>query len=377
MYMHRTIIKFFYKNFLKHIFFLFDPEVIHDFITDFGKTLGKYKLFRKLTSIIFSYNNDILSLCINGIKFKNPVGLSAGFDKDANLINILPSVGFGFGTIGSITYESYIGNPNPRLYRLKKSKALVVYYGLKNIGVKNIIPKILKSKGVVNDFPVCISIAKTNCERTKSEFNGINDYYLCFLELLNNNTGDFYEINISCPNTFGGEPFTTPIKLKKLLLKINSLKINKPVFIKMPINLEWSDFKKLLNVIVEFKYISGVTIGNLNKDYSDSLIKDNIPKNIKGGISGKPTVNLSNSLISKTYSEYGDKLIIKGVGGIFNAEDAYEKIKRGSTLIELITGMIYEGPQLIGEINKGLVDLLKRDGYTSIMEAVGSYKDER
>lgn len=374
--MHRKVIKLLYKNILKNIFFLFDPEYVHDLLTMVGKVLGRFSILRKFTSIIFSYNNDILTQTVKNIKFKNPVGLSAGFDKDANLINILPSVGFGFGTIGSITYESYIGNPKPRLYRLKKSKALVVYYGLKNIGVKNIIPKILKSKKIVNEFPVCISVAKTNCERTKSEDKGIEDYFLCFSELLKQDIGDLYEINISCPNTFGGEPFTTPTKLKKLLFKINSLNIIKPVFIKMPINLEWSDFKALLDVIVEFKYISGVTIGNLNKDYSDSLIKDNIPKHIKGGISGKPTINLSNSLISKTYMEYGDKLIIKGVGGIFNALDAYEKIKRGSTLIELITGMIYEGPQLIGEINKGLVELLKRDGYTSIREAVGSYRDE-
>ena len=119
--------------------------------------------------------------------------------------------------------------------------------------------------------------------------------------------------------------------------------------------------------------LSGVIIGNLNKDRSSNVIKDKLSDDVKGGISGRPCWELSNELISKTYAEYGDKLKIIGIGGVFSAEDAYEKIKRGASLVKLITGMIYEGPQLIGEINKGLVELLKEDGYENISEAVGAY----
>jgi dihydroorotate dehydrogenase len=140
----------------------------------------------------------------------------------------------------------------------------------------------------------------------------------------------------------------------------------------MPINLSWVDFKKLLDVIVKYE-LDGVIIGNLTKKRDTELIKDELPKNIKGGISGKPTEKLNNNLISKTYKQYQDKLIIIGVGGIFNAEDAYDKIKRGATLVQLITGMVFEGPQLIGEINQKLVILLKKDGYRNIREAVGAY----
>ena len=140
----------------------------------------------------------------------------------------------------------------------------------------------------------------------------------------------------------------------------------------MPINLPWKEFKPLCEVALKYK-VDGVIIGNLNKNRQDPAIIDEIPKSVQGSISGKPTEKLSNELISKTYREYKKKLIIIGAGGIFSAEDAYEKIKRGSTLVQLITGMIYQGPQLIGEINRGLVKLLEKDGYKNISQAVGAY----
>ncbi len=116
-----------------------------------------------------------------------------------------------------------------------------------------------------------------------------------------------------------------------------------------------------------------IRVGNLNKNRNDPAVLDPIPKNLEGNVSGKPTKKLSNELISKTYQEFGDKLVIVGVGGIFSPEDAYEKIKRGASLLQIITGMIYEGPQLIGEINRGLVSLMKKDGYKNISQAVGTY----
>lgn len=127
-----------------------------------------------------------------------------------------------------------------------------------------------------------------------------------------------------------------------------------------------------MEVAVKFK-VDGVIIGNLNKDHQDPAVKDKIPSRVKGGISGKPCWKLSNELISKTYQSYGEKLVIVGVGGVFSAQDAYEKIKRGSTLVGLITGLVYEGPQLIGEINRGLVELLTRDGYNHLSQAIGAH----
>lgn len=364
------VIAFSYKNILKPLLFTQDPEDVHDALTFMGEGLGKSKILRALTKKIFFYENPILTQKVKGIEFKNPVGLSAGFDKDASLVNIMPSVGFGFMQVGSVTNEAYEGNLKPRLFRLKKSKGIVVYYGLKNIGAKKIIKRLKKIKK--SNFPVGISIAKTNSVKTNTVSAGITDYYECLREFVLNGIGDSYTINISCPNTFGGEPFTTPEELDLLFKKLSTVKTEKPIYIKMPINLPWNDFRKLIKILIKYK-IAGVEIGNLNKDRNDAAIIDKIPERIKGNISGKPTWKLSNDLIAKTYKEFGDKLIIIGVGGIFSAKDAYEKIKLGSTLTMLITGMIFEGPQLIGEINRELVKLLKKDGYSSISDAIGEY----
>jgi dihydroorotate dehydrogenase len=369
-----TLIRKTYKKILKPLLFKLDPELVHDTFLVIGNLLGKSSMTKKITRATFHYKNPILEQRIAGITFKNPVGLSAGFDKDAHLINILDDVGFGFMQIGSVTLHPYKGNPKPRLYRLLKSRGIVVYYGLKNIGVEKIIKKL---KGVRKEnFPVGISVAKTNSSATADTSVGIKDYAQCLKRLTEEDIGDFYTINISCPNAFGGEPFTTPDKLDSLLAEITTLRAEKPIFVKMPINLSWNSFENLLKIIIKHK-LTGVIIGNLNKDKNDPAVKDLIPANVSGGLSGKPTEKLSNKLISQTYQHYGEKLVIIGAGGIFSAQDAYGKIKRGASLVQLITGMIYEGPQLIGEINKGLAELLKKDGYKNISEATGIYYNSK
>ncbi len=334
-----------------------------------GSKLGRNRLSRAIIGSFFKYQNPALHQKIWGIDFTNPVGLSAGFDKDAQLYPLVGSLGFGFAEIGTVTFKPYGGNPEPRLYRLPRSQGLVVNYGLKSAGAQA-VTKTLKSCS--KTIPLIVSVGRTNCRATAVLEAGIEDYCNGLKEFLKENVGDAYEINISCPNTFGGEPFTNSNDLRRLLQKLTSLKIEKPIFLKMPINLSWENFKKLLDVALEFK-ISAVTIGNLNKNRNDPSIKDPIPGGVKGSVSGKPTEKLSNNLITATYKYCGDKIKIIGVGGIFSAQDAYEKIKRGATLLELVTGMIYEGPQLISEINRGLVKLLKRDGYVNVSEAVGAY----
>lgn len=345
-----------------------DPEWVHDRIIKMGEFLGDCRLGKFLICKLFSYSNPILEQELWGIKFINPVGLAAGFDKDARLYSIMGSVGFGFAEIGTVTLDAYEGNPKPRLLRLPKSKGLVVNYGLKNMGAKSIIESLKRKQKTI---PQIISIGRTNSSKTADPNAGIDDYYECLKEFLDADVGDAYEINISCPNLFGGEPFNDEISLQKLLQKLYSLEIKKPVFIKMPINLSWPEFKKLVDVAIKFG-VQALVIGNLNKNRNDPAIKESIPKNVKGSISGKPTYDLSNELISKTYKNYGEKIKIIGVGGIFSAQDAYKKIKLGASMVELITGMIYEGPQLIGQINRDLSELLRRDGYKNISQAVGT-----
>ncbi len=353
-----------YKNIFKPIAFSLDPEFVHDTVSMFGKILGKTSIGRKLTKSMFYFADSRLEQNILGIHFPNPIGLSAGFDKNAELTDILPDVGFGFAEVGSITGEPCNGNPGKRLWRLPKSKSLLVWYGLKNKGAE-FISKRLKNKPFT--IPIGISVAKTNCAATVDDTNGINDYAKAF-ELFKN-IGSYTTINISCPNAFGGQPFTDPTRLHSLLSKLDSTPTSKPTFVKLSPDLSLQDVDQLLAVIDQHR-VQGIICSNLTKNRNNpNIIEKDLPP--VGGFSGKVVSELTDSLISYVYKQTQGKYIIIASGGVFSAEDAYDKIKRGASLIQLITGMIYEGPQLIGEINQGLVKLLQADGYKNISEAVG------
>ncbi len=357
-----------YQWVLKPIFFKFDPEQVHDLISSIGHFLGKFAFTRKMTKVFFGYSNEALSQKVLGIKFPNPVGLSAGFDKNATLTNILPDVGFGFVEVGSITGEYCLGNPKPRLWRLKKSKSLIVYYGLKNDGCETISNRLRNKKFRI---PVGISIAKTNCKETADTSVAISDYFKAYKAFAN--IGDYYTINISCPNAYGGLPFTDSKKLEALFSRILSVPKTKPIFLKLAPDLTEQEIDDILAVSEKFG-IDGFVCTNLTKDRNNPkikpYIKDELPTE-NGGLSGKIVEDLSNEMIRYVYKKTGGKKIIMGVGGIFSAEDAYKKIKAGASLVQLITGMIFEGPQLISDINLGLVELLKRDGYINISQATG------
>ncbi len=360
-----AIISLKYKYLLKPVLFLFAPETIHDLFILIGRTLGNAESSRKITSFFLNYTNPVLEQKILGIKFKNPVGLAAGFDKDANLMNILPEVGFGFEEIGSITAKPYLGNDKPRLTRLKKSQALLVNYGLKSEGALKIQKKL---SGRKFRFPIGTSIAKTNSLNTVDENDGIKDYIEGFKYFTG--IGDYFTINVSCPNTFGGQPFHSPDSLEKLLTGLDKIETQKPVFIKLSPDLSLSQVDKLIAVCGKHR-VHGFVLSNLTKIRNNKKILDaNIPE--KGGISGKVVEGLTDKLISYVYKKTKGKYVIIGCGGIFSASDAYRKIKLGASLVQLITGMIYEGPQLISQINLGLVQLLKQDGYKNISEAIGA-----
>src|SRR3989338_3354508 len=202
---------FVYTNIAKQIFFRIDPEIVHDRMIAVGARLGRHAWTRKATSLLFSYSHPALEQDILGIHFFNPIGLSAGFDKDAELTDILPSVGFGFAEVGSVTGEPCEGNPKPRLWRLPKSKGLVVHYGLKSKGCEAIAQKL---RGKTFGIPIGMSIAKTNCRETTETNSGIRDYVKAYRAL--SDIGAFSTINISCPNAYGGQPFTDPASLHTL-----------------------------------------------------------------------------------------------------------------------------------------------------------------
>lgn len=360
--LRNTVQRKFYKAILKPIFFKFDPEDVHDHMTLWGNFLGKNTLTRKLVSFLFNYKNPSLEQNILGINFKNPIGLSAGFDKNAVLTNIIPSVGFGFMEIGSITAKPYAGNPKPRLYRIPEAKSLRINYGLKNLGAE-ILHKNLKNKKFY--FPVGVNIAKTNSPLTSQISVGIEDYFFTYKTF--QDIGSYFTINISCPNTCEEKPvFAEPKNFDLLLAKIFSIQKTKPVFIKLSPDLPETQLNGILEVCNKYP-VDGFVCTNLTK-------VDTVEHVGKGGFSGKLVEDLSTKLIQKVYKYYKGQKIIIGVGGVFNAHDAYKKIKSGASLIELITGMIFEGPQVISEINQELMKLLKKNGYKNISEAIGKDK---
>jgi len=348
------------------------PDKAHHMMVRSTSLSGRVPMLRGFVKTVFIKKpNEILSQKYHGVHFKSPVGLAAGFDKNGEIVPMMSRLGFGFATVGSVTAYKCDGNPRPWFYRLPKSKSLVVNAGLANDGSSVIIKRIHDyPKNALTDFPVVLSVAKTNSQKVVDEQSGIKDYVTTVEMSKNEPRIKMIELNISCPNTYGGEPFTTPAKLEKLLNAIDKVGIKKPITVKMPVDLGWAEFKKLLDIIVRHK-VQFVTISNLHKDRKTANLQDELPSHVKGNLSGRPTWEKSNELISKTYLEYGDRLTIIGVGGIFTAEDAYVKIKLGASLVEIISGVIFRGPQLAAEISDDLAVYLKRDGYAHISQAIG------
>ena len=330
-----------YKHVLKPILFRFDPEVVHDFFTSSGELLGKFALTR------------LMVRCIYGRHSSSKIYLSAGFDYNGRLTQILSCIGFGGEEVGSVTARPCEGNPKPRLTRLPKSKSIIVNKGLRNEGVDKIITRIKGRKNIGikgGRFVIGISIARTNDEiSAQSVQAGIDDYVYSFKILNEEGVGDYYTINISCPNAFGGETFAKPELLSQLLPALKAIPCTKPVYVKMPINIPWDHFAQLLKIIDQ-NGLHGVVIGNLNKDYSWLDVREEAPKEYVGGLSGKPCTHPSTDLIRKTREVYGDRFTIFGVGGIMSPATAKEKFDAGADVIQLITGMIYEGPGLVGKI---------------------------
>ncbi len=361
---------FCYKQFAKPLFFISDPEKVHRRMMKTGNAFGKNSFTRFVIKKLFYYQNPILGQKIAGIEFKNPIGLAAGFDKDGELVEILPKVGFGFEEIGSVTGKPCTGNPSPRLWRLPKAKSLVVWYGLKNKGAEEIAEKLqtLQARGF--QFPIGVSAAKTNCAETAQLDLGIEDY----LQVLRafRKIGDYYTINISCPNSFGGQDFQDAARLRKLFIAIEQEKLFcKPVFLKISPELSKRELDEIISLCLEFS-ITGIICSNLIKQKKNAtLTRDEEVIWQKGGISGKPVQKFALEQVKYIYTKTKGKLIIIGCGGIFSAEDAYQYICNGASLLQLITGMIYEGPQVISSINQGLVRLLQRDGFKNIFEAIG------
>lgn len=342
------VAKTLYKNILKPILYQLDPEFVHNGFTSIGELIGRIPVTNKVLAGVYKYNGPDISKTVDGITYKTPVLLAAGFDYNAHLTGVLDSMSFGGEEVGSVTAQPCEGNVKPRLTRAVKSQSIIVYKGLRNEGVQKIAERIQKTKHDP-DFIVGVSIARSNNAQTVDIENGVEDYFTSLDYLVQHNVGDYYTVNISCPNSFGGESFAEPQRLKKLLEKLSEVKTNKPRYVKMPIILVWEEFVPLVDTVLRYGF-QGVIIGNLNKNYDDLDYRDEAPQEYRGGLSGKPCQKLSNELIRQTRERYKKNITIIGCGGIFTPEDAMTKFQLGADLVQLITGMIFEGPHLMKEI---------------------------
>ena len=362
---------------MRPMIFLMDPEQAHYSMKRIGVFLGSNFITKAFTSLLFDYGHKSLNVEVDGIQYRNPIGLSAGFDKDGELTKIYPNLGFGLAELGSITGEICPGNPGKRLFRMVKSKSIVVWYGLNNMGAEKLSARLEGQK--FGRLRVGINAALSNMSSEFDLDSSIADYLKTMT--LFKDIGDYYTVNISCPNTQEGEPFVDRASLDALLTAINKHIrpiTNKPIYVKLAADMSVDEIDTIVDACVEHK-MEGVVCTNLAKPkYNTEHRPEEYPttKGLlpagKGAMSGLPLQRISTNVVRHVYRRTRGQLTIIGVGGIFNARDAYEKITSGASLCHMITTMIFDGPQNINEINRGLVKLLKADGFSTIAEAVGS-----
>ncbi len=358
----------FYRFIIKPLIFLWPPEIAHNKLKAFGKFMSATALGRSFLHLLFYYKHPSLNTVVDGVRYDNPIGLSAGFDKDGELADAYPELGFGFAEFGSFTGEVCPGNPGVgrRLFRMPKSKSILVWYGLNNQGADKISAR-LEDKTF--KIPIGVNAAKSNLTPEFVLEDSIADYMKTLRSF--KDIGHYFTINISCPNTQDSEPFVDKGNLSALLEAITAERTERPIYVKLAADLEMREVDDILDVCMEYK-IDGVVLANLAKpEFNKEFVEEELTFH-KGAMSGLPLQRIATSLVRHVYRYTRGKITIIAVGGVFNAEDAYEKITSGANLIEMITGMIYEGPQVMGEINRGLVQLLEKDGFSSIEEAVGS-----
>ncbi len=340
-------IKFLYKNIFRPLAFSVDAEVIHEIMTRAGEAWENYPA---LLSLFFLQDFPKLKKNVLGIDFPNPIGLAAGFDYDGHLAKVLRHVGFGFNTVGTVTAQPYVGNPKPRLLRLPKSKSILVNKGFKSEGALKVAER-LDKKDFDNQI-VGISVGSTNTSGIDTLDKAIEDYVFTFKIFKDKDYIKYFELNISCPNTFLNESFTNFLNFERLVQALSALNLKQPIFVKMPNEIVWEGADQIISVALKYN-IKGFIFSNLVKNRNNpNFDPREIEKvrNLKGNFSGRPTFHNSNNLIEAARKKYGTKIAIIGCGGVFTPEDALEKLKKGADLVQLITGLIFEGPQLINDI---------------------------
>ncbi len=343
-----------YKSFLRPILFLFAPESIHHFTFSFLRVAGKIPGVQTVLKSVFDVKHPQLSKTLLGITFPNPVGLAAGFDKDAKLIDELAAFGFGFIEIGTLTPLAQPGNEKPRLFRLPKDKGLINRMGFNNGGVQAAVTRLKnrKSRVIVGG-----NIGKNKITPNEKAFE---DYNTCFETLYP--YVDYFVLNVSSPNTPGLRELQEKEPLRKLLSDVIALSKAKPkykpVLLKIAPDLNEAQLNDVVQILKETK-TDGVIATNTTISRSGLITPENEIAAIgNGGLSGKPLTARATEVISYLRKQVGPEFPIIAVGGIMSAQDALDKLKAGADLVQIYTGFIYEGPGLVKAINKSILATL-------------------
>ena len=341
---------------LRSLIFKLDPEIAHNLAI-------KSLKFNFIPNVLEDdKNNPLFKTKLFNKDLDNPIGMAAGFDKNAEVYNSLFKLGFGFVEVGTITPLKQYGNPKPRVFRLVEDEALINRLGFNNLGAKNIFDRIKSNRQ--------IGLLGINIGPNKDTENRLEDYLVCFKTF--HEVADYITINISSPNTEDLRSFHEQTKLTKLLETIDKEKQNLsskiPIVVKVSPDIDDKEVKKIAEVLLS-NNIEAVIISNSSDSSRDSL--NNIQKYQKGGLSGKPIQEKSTKLISKFYKILDGRIKIIGVGGVDSGKSAYEKFLAGANYIQLYTGMVFRGPNIVNIIKKELKELLIKDGVRNFAEIIG------
>jgi dihydroorotate dehydrogenase len=361
-----------YKSVIRPWLFRKDPEESHERIL--GLLAHLEFLYGPLKNF-YGVADPRLEVELGPLRLANPVGLAGGFDKNAVAPKMISAFGFGFMEIGAVTAQAQPGNPKPRLYRLPEDQALINRLGFNNEGADVIAFKLdrLRARGGRPKIPLGMNIGRTKIVETK---DAVPDFLYCFEKLFSH--GDFFTLNVSSPNTPNLRDLQDKGLLRELVAAIQErnrqlaarAKISvKPVFVKIAPDMEYAQVDEILEVIDQAG-LAGIVATNATAFMRDKLKSVHGPQ--PGGLSGRPITRMVTSFIAHIYKITRGRIPIIGVGGIFHAEDAYEKFRAGANAVQIYTGWIYEGPGAVKRINRGLLRLLERDGLTNINEAVGT-----
>ena len=340
---------------IRPLIFKLDPETAHD--------LAIKALKFNLVSQNKIKNNKSIETEIFGKAIPNPIGIAAGFDKDAEVYNSLFKLGFGFVEVGTVTPLSQYGNPKPRIFRLEEDEALINRLGFNNSGSEKVRSRIVSNspKGL---FGINIGPNKDTDNRLEDYLIGLRKFY---------NLADYLTINISSPNTENLRSFHNEDELNELLGLIEKekkiLKTSVPIAVKISPDIQDENINKISDLLIKHS-IDAIIIANTTDRNRENLF--NINKLEKGGLSGKPLEKKSNKLINKFYRILKNQIKIIGVGGVDSGKSAYEKIINGASLVQLYTGMIYQGPNIASKISQELINILDKEGVKNISDIVGN-----